>query len=147
MPRLDNSIEIKAPRDRVFEYVANIEMRPEWVKWAKRAEVTSPEHRGIGVTDVMLMQVGPKKEWVEGIVTEYRDGLLHTRRHTKGMEMTDRVAMVNTAEGTKVAWSIEYSPPMGPMGKMVDLLFMVRLFDQLMKDSLNILKERIETAR
>jgi hypothetical protein len=29
----------------------------------------------------------------------------------------------------------------------MDMLFMVRLFDQLMKDSLTNLKERLETAR
>jgi hypothetical protein len=36
---------------------------------------------------------------------------------------------------------------MGSMGKLMDMLFMERLFDQLMKDSLNNLKERLESAR
>jgi hypothetical protein len=30
---------------------------------------------------------------------------------------------------------------------MMDTLFMVRLFDQLMKDSLVLLRERLESAR
>ena len=92
------------------------------------------------------MQVGPQKQNVEAIVTEYRDNYVFTRRNTRGMEMTDRIAVVPSpsGEGTKVAWSVEYTPP---MGKMMDQMFMVRLFDQLMKDSLNILRDKLETAR
>jgi uncharacterized membrane protein len=63
------------------------------------------------------------------------------------MDMTDRLAVVPTSDGSKVAWSVEYTPPMGPMGKMMDLLFMSTLFNQLMEDSLTNLKERLESAR
>jgi uncharacterized membrane protein len=147
MPRLDNAIDIKAPRDKVFDYVSQVELQPEWVKWAKQVEILSTEPGHVGSTDFMLMQVGPKKDKVEGLITEYRDDYFVTRRLTKGMKMEERVSVVPYADGTKVAWSVEYVPPMGPIGKMIDFLFMVRLFDQLMKDSLNILKERLETAR
>ena len=125
MPRLDNSIDIKLPKDRVFEYVADVTHRPEWVKWTKRAEITSTEPGVIGSTDAGLMQVGPQKQTVEAIVTEYRPDYVFTRRHTRGMEMTDRIAVVPSpsGEGTKVAWSVEYTPPMGGVGKMMDALF------------------------
>ena len=149
MPRLDNSIDIKLPKDRVFEYVSDVTHRPEWVKWTKTSEVTSSEPGVIGSTDAGRMQVGPQKQTVEAIVTEYRPDYVFTRRHTRGMEMTDRIAVVPSpsGEGTKVAWSVEYTPPMGQMGKMIDQLFMVRLFDQLMKDSLDILRDKLENAR
>jgi uncharacterized membrane protein len=147
MPRLDHTIDIKASRQTVFEYVSDVDSRPEWVKWTKQAEVTSPDHVGVGSTDWMLMQVGPRKQNVEGIVIEYKDGQLFTRRHTKGMDMTDRIGVVSLGDLTKVAWSVEYTPPMGAMGKVMDFLFMVRLFDQLMTDSLDILKLRLESAR
>jgi uncharacterized membrane protein len=147
MPRLDNSIDIKAPIETVFEYLADIPSHPEWVKWTKQAEITSVDKKGLGVTTSELMQVGPRKERVESIVTEFKDAEFFTRRHTRGMEMTDRLSVVKTHDGTKVAWSIDYVPPMGPLGKMMDTLFMVRLFDQLMKDSLVLLQERLESAR
>ena len=147
MPRLDNSIDIKAPRDKVFAYISDITTHPEWVKWTKRAEPTSTQQRGLGSTDAALMQVGPRKENVEAIVTEYKEGQLFTRKHTRGMKMTDRLAVVDTPEGSKVAWTVEYVPPMGPMGKMMDSLFMSTLFNQLMEDSLTNLKQRLEGAR
>jgi hypothetical protein len=63
------------------------------------------------------------------------------------MDLTERLSVVPFEDGSKVAWSIEYTPPMGAMGKMMDKLFMVRLMDQLMKDSLDILKTRLENSR
>jgi uncharacterized membrane protein len=146
MPRIDNSIEIKATPDTIFPYLADIECQPEWVKWAKRVEVTSLNRKGVGATDAMVMQVGPQKQNVEGLVTEYKDGEFFTRRLTKGMDLTERLAVVKYGEGSKVAYSVEYTPPMGAMGKMIDMLFMERLFDQLMKDSLTNLRGRLESA-
>jgi uncharacterized membrane protein len=147
MPRLDNSIDIKAPADRVFDYVSDVTTHPEWVKWTKEAEVTSPDRTGLGATTAGIMQVGPKKERIETLTTEYKDGEYLTRRNTRGLEMTDRLSVLPFGDGAKVAWSIDYVPPMGGMGKLMDMLFMERLFDQLMKDSLNNLKERLESAR
>jgi uncharacterized membrane protein len=147
MPRLDNSIDIKAPLETVFEYLADIPSHPEWVKWTKDAEITSIEKKGLGVTTTELMQVGPRKERVETIVTEYKPEEFFTQRHTRGMEMTNRLSVVRMGDATKVAWSIDYVPPMGAMGKMMDVLFMERLFDQLMKDSLTLLRQRLESAR
>jgi len=147
MPRLDNSIDIRAPADKVFQYISDPATQPEWVKWAKESEATSLEKQGLGTTTSMLMQVGPRKERVETIVTEYKANEYLARRNTRGMEMTDRLAVVPLGDTTKVAWSIDYVPPMGALGKLVDVLFMVRLFDQLMKDSLALLKQRLESAR
>jgi uncharacterized membrane protein len=147
MPRLDNSIDIKAPIDKVFAYVSDVSTLPEWVKWTKQAEVTSLNEHGVGTTIAGVMQVGPRKENIEEIVTEYRENEVFTRRHTRGMEMTDRVALVRTADGSKVAWMVEYTPPMGGVGKLMDVLFMSTLFNQLMEDSLTNLRDRLESAR
>lgn len=147
MPRLDNSIDIKASPDQVFSYLADVTTHPDWVKWTKDAEVTSVEPVGLGATSTEVMQVGPRKETIETVTTEFKDGQYVTRRHTRGMEMTDRLSVLPFGDGTKVAWSIDYHPPMGGMGKLMDKLFMERLFDQLMKDSLTNLKDRMESAR
>ena len=146
MPRLDNSIDIKAPADQVFAFVSDITTHPEWVKWTKESQVTSLDRSGVGSTTAGVMQVGPKKEKIETLTTEFKEGQFVTRRNTRGMDMTDRLSVLPFGDGTKVAWSIDYSPPMGSMGKLMDMLFMERLFDQLMKDSLTNLKDRLESA-
>ncbi len=147
MPRVDDSIDINVPREKVFQYISDIELQPAWNKWAKKAESTSLVRSALGATDAMVMQVGPRKESVEGIVTEFKDGSLYSRRHTKGMEMTERYSLLTIGDMTKVAWSVEYVSPMGPIGKMNDMLFVTRLFEQLMHDSLNLLKGQLESAR
>ncbi len=144
MARVDNVIDIRAPREKVFEFITDPATKSEWVKWAKKVEVTSPD-KGVGQTESMVMLVGPSRQRVEGIVTEYKPGEVITWRTTKGMEMTERLALVGTTDGTKLAWSLDYTPPMGPMGKLLDFLFMAKLLDQLMEDSLDILKERLES--
>ena len=147
MPRIDNAIDINAPSEKVFQYVADVRSQPQWVKWAKRVELTASDRSGLGATDAMVMQVGPQKQNVEGLITEYKEGEFFTRRLTKGMDLTERLAVVPIGAGSKVAYIIEYTPPMGPLGRLVDMLFMERLFDQLMKDSLTNLREQLESAR
>ena len=144
MPRLDNAIDVNAAPETVFTYVSSVAAQAEWVKWAKSVEVLSSEPGGVGSTDAMVMQVGPRKENVEGIITAYKDGQFIGRRLTRGMSFTESLSLVGFGSSTKVAWSVEYTPPMGALGLAMDVIFMARLFDQLMKDSLVILKERLE---
>src|SRR3990172_12129787 len=113
MPRLDNSIDSRAPRETVFQYVADVTARPEWVKWTKQAEVTSPQQKGLGATDAGTMQVGPRKENVEAIVTEYKENELFTRRHTRGLELTDRLPHPALGEPrTKMPLNGKDKPPL-----------------------------------
>jgi uncharacterized membrane protein len=141
---VDNSIDIKAPKEKVFAFVSDLEARSQWVKWSKGAQVTSMQQQGVGTTDSSVMQVGPQKQQTEGIVTDYQDGYTIARRLTRGMELNERISVLSVGDATKVAYSVEYTPPMGKMGQMMDFLFMSKLFDQLMEDSLEILRERME---
>ena len=140
--RIDCSIDIKSPRDKVFAYVADVGNQADWVKWAK--DVEAAESARVGATDFMVMQVGPTRTKVEGMITELVSGYTVCRRVTRGMEMTERMSVLPAADGTRFAWSVEYTPPMGPAGRAMDFLFMATLFDQLMKDSLDILKQKLE---
>jgi uncharacterized membrane protein len=142
--RVDNAIEIKASKDKIFAYISDLEARPRWVKWAKKAEVTSMEREGVGTTDRHVMQVGPQKQNVEAITTDYQPGFTIARRLTRGMDLNERISVLPAGDGAKVAYNVEYVPPMGAMGKMVDFLFMAKLMDQLMEDSLTNLKEQME---
>jgi uncharacterized membrane protein len=142
--RIDNSIDIKAPKDKVFAYISDLETWPDWIKWAKDIEVTSLQKEGVGATDRMTMRVGPQKQHVEGLVTDFQPGYTIARRLTRGMDLNERISVLTTGDGTKVAFSVEYRPPMGKVGQMVDFIFMAKLFDQLMEDSLTNLKERME---
>lgn len=148
MPKLDAAIDIKAPSEKVFAVISNVEAQPQWCKWAKEVDVTSPNIKGPGATDEMLMQIGPRKERVEGLVIEYKEGENFGRRLTRGLHMSETYAVVPAEDGmTKVEWTIEYTPPMGAIGKVMGFIFMERLFEQLQGDSLTNLKELLETTK
>jgi len=147
MPRLESAIEINAPQERVFDYITDVESTTEWCKWSKEAEVTSTSKSGLGATDEMFMQVGGRKLKVEGIVTEYAPHQYYSRRHTRGMELSESYALEPAGDGTKVSWVIDYTPPYGVFGKVMAFVFMTRLFEQLQGDSLTNLKARLETAK
>jgi uncharacterized membrane protein len=142
--RIDNFIDIKAPKEKIFAFISDLEARPQWVKWAKKTEVTSMQKTGVGTTDRETLQVGPQKQSVEGLVTDFQDGYTIARRLTRGMDMNERISVIHMGDATKVSYNVEYTPPMGAMGRMMDFLFMSTLFNQLMEDSLTILKERME---
>jgi uncharacterized membrane protein len=144
MTRVDNTIEIKAPKEKIFAFVADLEARPQWLKWAKNTEVTSLQRSGVGTTDRETMQVGPQKQKTEGLVTDFQDGYTIARRLTKGMDLSERVSVLHMNDATKVALSVEYTPPMGMFGRLFDFLFMAKLLDQLAEDSLTNLKEHME---
>jgi uncharacterized membrane protein len=144
MTRVDNSIEIKAPKEKIFAFVSDLEARPQWLKWAKRTEVTSMQRSGVGTTDREVMQVGPQKQKTEGLVTDYQDGYTIARRLTKGMDLTERISVLHMGDASKVALSVEYRPPMGKLGQLMDFIFMSKLLDQLAEDSLTNLKEHME---
>ena len=46
--------------------------------------------------------------------------------------------------GTRVEWTIGYKPPMGPLGALVDALFMNRVFQNEIEESLEGLKAQLE---
>jgi len=47
-------------------------------------------------------------------------------------------------DGAYVEWTVDYRPPMGPLGALIDALFMNRLFQNEMEESLESLKARLE---
>ena len=58
--------------------------------------------------------------------------------------MQGHMAFEPSGEGTRVVWTIDYTPPMGPLGTIVDLLFMNRVFQNEVEASLDNLKARLE---
>jgi uncharacterized membrane protein len=109
--RVDNSIDIKAPKEKIFTYLADLEARPQWLKWSKDPEVTSLQREGVGTTHRDIMQVGPQKQRVEGIITDFQDGYTIASRLTKGMDLNERISVLAMGDHTKVAYSVEYTPP------------------------------------
>ena len=144
MPRIVKSIDIDAPREHVFAYAVDAGKQPEWITFMKEIEITSGDGRSQGTTDRCLIKLGPRTQPVEAEWTEYQANESFARRATSGMQMQGRMTFIPSGEGTRVQWTIEYTPPMGPLGAVVDALFMNRVFQNEVEESLEKLKVALE---
>ena len=145
MPRIVKSIDIDAPREHVFAYAADAGKQPEWTTFMKEIEITSGDGKSRGSTDRCLIKIGPRAQPVEAEWTEYQTNESFGRRATSGMQMQGRMTFTSSGEGTRVEWAIEYSPPLGSLGAVIDVLFMNRVFQNEVEASLENLKTALES--
>jgi uncharacterized membrane protein len=145
MPVLEAAIEIKAPPEKVFAYISDVETQPQWARWAKDIDITSLSRKGLGTTDSMVLQLMGKKYPTEGIISEYNENESMSRRITRGFDLIEHYTLTPTEGGTNLTHVIDYTPPFGGLGKVFNFLFMNRLFEQLHGDSMVSLKENLET--
>lgn len=147
MPVLEAAIDIKAAPEKVFAYISDVETQPQWARWAKDVEITSLQRKGLGTTDAMVLQLMGKKYPTEAIISEYNENESMSRRITRGFNLVEHYTLTPADGGTRVQHVIDYVPPFGGFGKVFNFLFMNRLFEQLHGDSMNSLKERLESAK
>ena len=127
MGRIEKSIEIKAPPEKVWKMLA-LDMWPEWMDGWKNAEYTSevrkPEDK---------YRVGALAHITE-LNTEYDFEITESLENEKIAFRTKgtgggRTAMTITyilgpvEEGTKLAYAMDYEPPWGILGKGLGKLF------------------------
>ena len=145
MPRIVKSIKIDAPREHVFAFAVDPARQPDWITFIKEVEVTSGDGKSAGTTDRCLFKMGPRSQSLEAEWTEYKANESFARSATSGVAMQGRMTFTPVDGSTRVQWTIEYEPPLGPLGALVDLLFMNRVFQNEMEESLEKLKEALET--
>lgn len=144
MPHIEKSIDIQAPREHVFAYAVKPESQPEWTTFIKEVALTSGDGKSEGTTDRCVVKIGPRAQALDALWTEYKPGESFGRRSTSGMAMQGRLAFEPSGGGTRVVWTVDYTPPMGPVGAIVDVLFMNRVFQNEIEASLENLKSRLE---
>lgn len=145
MAKIVKSIDIDAPREHVFALAVDPAKQPEWSTFIKEVTITSGDAKSAGTTDRCLIKVGPRATPVEAEWTEYNPNEAFARRATSGMVMQGRMAFTQSNGGTRVQWTIDYTPPMGMLGKLVSVIFMDRVFQNEVEASLENLKTALES--
>lgn len=145
MARVVKSIRIDAPREHVFALATDLSRQPDWTTFVKEGSITSGDGKSAGTTDRMVVQIGPRATKSEGLWTEYTTGERFARRATSGMQMEERMLFTAVGNGTDVQWSVSYEPPLGPIGKFMDVFMMNRVYQNEIEGSLERLKAELET--
>jgi uncharacterized membrane protein len=144
VPFIRKFIDIAAPPEKVFDFATNVSTQPDWITFIKEVEIISGDGKSEGTTDRCLFKLGLRAQTLEATWTEYEPPRSFAREITSGLEMEGRVTFEPRTGGTYVEWIVDYRPPMGPLGALIDALFMNRLFQNEIEESLESLKARLE---
>lgn len=144
MPRIRKSIDIDAPREHVFAYATDVSKHPEWTTFIREAQIISGDGKSQGSSDRSVVKVGPRAQTVEFLWTEYQPNEIFARRATSGMALEERITFTPNDGGTRVEWTVTYTPPLGPLGAFLDVFFMNRVYQNEIEASLENLKAQME---
>jgi uncharacterized protein YndB with AHSA1/START domain len=143
VPSLKASIDIDAAREHVFAAADPLKM-PDWTTHIKEVALTSGDGRSAGTTDVTIIKVGPMRNRLECTWTEFRPGDVLARRFAGYFEGQERITFEPENGGTRVEWSVDYTPPFGLLGRFGAWFMMARVFQNELEASLENLKAALE---
>ena len=152
MTKLISEIRINAPKERVWEVLADLGSISKWNPGVSHSYSTSPETRGEGamrhcdLQNVNGRSIGYLKErafdWRDGegfTIDVYESNLPLKRNHI-------RFDLVSNGDGTIVTITPDYALKFGPLGVLADLLIGRRQLKKGMAGLAAGLKYNIETG-
>ena len=144
MPRFKAVIDIDAPREHVFATAGDPLKQPEWTTWITESVITSGDGKSAGTTETTTIKVGPQKKVHDVTWREYNAPEVLAREFTGYLTVQERLECTEANGGTRVEWSIDYTPPFGIIGKIGAFIAMARIFQNELEASLENLKRELE---
>ena len=145
MARIEAKVEIEAPMEKVFDYVADVaETHAEFFHFVQKVEATSELKQGPGATFRYEAKSGGVKSWFENKVTKYVKNELMEWKSIAGMRNEGRWTFGPTEKGTQVTFLMDYELPGSYLGKVLDKLFVERQNKNDVNQSLQRLKAILE---
>jgi uncharacterized membrane protein len=144
MPKLNNSVNISAPVERVFAYVSDPTNLPEWM--GSLSEVTDVTGSGVGQHyNWKYNMVGIPLRGDSTIIELVPNERLATESKS-GVENTFTFTFTPNESGTKLDLEVDYNIPVPVLGKLAEQLVLKRNRREAEMWVEN-LKERLEASR
>lgn len=105
------SIDIPAPPQQVWDYVADLALNVEWMADAHSITFTSEATEGVGTTFDCVTKVGPLRTTDRLEVTEWDPPRALGIEHRGAVRGTGRFTLTPTEEGTRFGWEEDLSLP------------------------------------
>ena len=145
MTRIEESIEINAPPEKVWKMIAH-ERLPEWFDLFKKVELTSKEDDKLGATHHMTSELYEivKIEW-DGETTEWIENGMYAWR-TIGGPFTGfgSMSLTPVGSGTRFTIAMDYQIPHSFLGRLMDKLLIHEALESEFDEGLKELKILLE---
>lgn len=143
--KIEKSIIIKAPAEKVFASIINRSEIPKWNRLIKEAWVTSKENTGVGSTvHYVGVAGGARGEWDTETTEWVKDRKYGWRTISGDVTMLVTWTLMETDAGTKLGYAIQYELPYSILGRVLDKLKVSRDIENGMNDALQNLKQLLE---
>ena len=152
MSTFTETVEIAAPRDRVWEVLADIGSIHRWNPGVKGSQTTSENPSGEGSTRHCDLQRRGGKDvgFLEERAFDWREGegyrIEITESNLPFREAVISFTLADDGEQTRVGVSPAYALRFGPLGRALDALVVRRRYRKGMRDMLAGLKQYVETG-
>ena len=123
MTRVETSIVINAPPERVWEMLA-LDRMPEWMDDLKSSEyiteVRTPEDRYKVGTTAHWIKVDKEDHDMEIVESLGNEKIVFRTSPIHGVRMTGTFTLRPTEAGTEMTYAADYTMPWGVLGKFLD---------------------------
>lgn len=144
MTRIEKSIEIKAPPEKIWPIIQPDKL-PAWHAEIKKVEWTSKDKNKVGSTYHMAAEAAGTKAESDQEITEVTENEKYAFRTTGGsMTAIGFMTLSPTKAGTKVTAVIDYDLPYSILGKLIDKLRVQKAVDKDYDVALKKLKDLME---
>ena len=147
MTRIEKSIEIKAPPEKVWEMLA-LDRCPEWMDDLKSSEyiteVHTPEDRYKVGTSAHWKKVKKEEHDMEIMESLENEKIVFRTSPIQGVIMTGTFTLKPTEAGTEMAYIVDYEMPWSIFGKILDKLLVRRTLEKDIEGESKKLKSILE---
>jgi uncharacterized membrane protein len=145
MGYVNGEIFIRAPAQAAFDFMSDPDHFAEWIEGYEEGKILTPHKTGVGSAFKWYGRLGPIKlgsselvvEWAPGKKVAYR-GSMFGVGFNSSMEIEDR------GDSIRMIVAIEYNVPVWEGGDLADRLFLRKLMQSYVDNSLLKLKDKLE---
>jgi ribosome-associated toxin RatA of RatAB toxin-antitoxin module len=122
MPKIEKSTTINAPVKKVFEYVSNAELMPEWLPGMVEVKNVNSTEEGVGSTYKWIYKMAGIRFEGESISEEYMPEKKMVTRSKGSINSLWTWNFEPQNNGTKIELVIDYTIPMPVLGKIAEAI-------------------------
>jgi ribosome-associated toxin RatA of RatAB toxin-antitoxin module len=120
MPKIERSITINAPVSKVFEYIADPNLTPEWLPGMIETKDIKQTEDGVGSTHNWVYKISGRTFEGKNITEEFMQDKKIVIRSEGSIKTLWNWNFASEDDSTKLDLSVEYTVPMPVLGRLAE---------------------------